>query len=223
MDNKIVCKRVASMLSLYINNKVSEHEKIFIETHLSVCESCYNKYVYLKSLIKSLKESYRQIMELSQKRQSQSNFSIREHEKFMQNVSPYIDNELDTQECYEFRKFLTKSKTAQNELKKAYLIQKKLKSSFDKVQKKATTSISRNVMKTIKMTALNDTKFFMHNFRGVKVAQAVVLLGIILFGSYELFNLNNQAKIKHKQGAEINYTKSATNADVNTDFDFVEF
>ena len=74
MDNKIVCKRVSSMLSLYIDNKVTEHEKAFIEAHLSVCESCYNKYVYLKSLIKSLKDSYRQIMELSQKKQEQNNF-----------------------------------------------------------------------------------------------------------------------------------------------------
>ena len=223
MDNKIVCKRVSSMLSLYIDNKVTEHEKAFIETHLSVCESCYNKYVYLKSLIKSLKDSYRQIMELSQKKQEQNNFSIREHEKFMKNVSPYIDNELDAQECYEFRKYLTKSKAAQKELKTTYLLQKELKSSFDKVQKRASNAISRNVIKSIKVTSLHNSERFLHNFFDLKIAKAALLLGLVFLGGYELFNFNNQAKLRPQQPLEETSIKSANNIDKNTDFDFIEF
>lgn len=223
MDNKIVCKRVSSMLSLYIDNKVTEHEKAFIEAHLSVCESCYNKYVYLKSLIKSLKDSYRQIMELSQKKQEQNNFSIREHEKFMKNVSPYIDNELDAQECYEFRKYLTKSKAAQKELKTTYLLQKELKSSFDKVQKRASNAISRNVIKSIKITKLPNSEKFLHNFFDLKIAKAALLLGLVFLGGYELLNFNNQAKLRPQQPLEETSIKSANNIDKNTDFDFIEF
>lgn len=223
MDNKIVCKRVSSMLSLYIDNKVTEHEKAFIETHLSVCESCYNKYIYLKSLIKSLKDSYRQIMELTQKNQNTNNFNIREHEKFVQNVSPYIDNELETQECYEFRKYLTKSKTAQRELKKAYLMQKELRNSFNKIQKKATGAISRNVIKSLKASQFNNKTTFFHNFFDIKIAKVAILLGLVFIGGYELFNLNSNAKLKPQKNIENSYTKSANNLEKNTDFDFIEF
>ena len=35
MANTAVCKKVSSMLSLYIDNKVSYQERAFIEDHLS--------------------------------------------------------------------------------------------------------------------------------------------------------------------------------------------
>ena len=108
MFNKSVCRKVSSMLSLYIDNKLSVHDYAFIDEHLSQCDECYKKYLYLKSLIKSLKDSYKQVVELAQKKQKQATFSIREHEKFLDNLSPYVDNELDAQECFEFRKYLIK-------------------------------------------------------------------------------------------------------------------
>ena len=56
MDNKTICKKIASMLSLYIDNRVTYQERAFIEEHISNCEECYKKYIYLKSLIKDLKD-----------------------------------------------------------------------------------------------------------------------------------------------------------------------
>lgn len=136
MFNKSVCRKVSSMLSLYIDNKLSVHDYAFIDEHLSQCDECYKKYLYLKSLIKSLKDSYKQVVELAQKKQKQATFSIREHEKFLDNLSPYVDNELDAQECFEFRKYLMKSKIAQRELKNTYILQKEMRMSFDRAKRK---------------------------------------------------------------------------------------
>ena len=80
MDDKIICKKVSSMLSVYIDNKISDCERAFIEEHLANCENCYKKYTYLKSLIKSLKDSYKRILELSIKKQKRKTFCIKEHE-----------------------------------------------------------------------------------------------------------------------------------------------
>ena len=99
------CKKVSSMLSLYIDNKVTPEQKSFIDEHLANCEECYKKYVYLKSLIKNLKDSYKQVLELARKKQQKADFNIKQHEIFLQNLSPYIDNELDAQDCFEFRKY----------------------------------------------------------------------------------------------------------------------
>jgi hypothetical protein len=118
MENKEICKKISSMLSLYIDNRTTLEEKIYIENHLENCPVCYKKYIYLKSLIKDLKNSYKQVLELTKRKEKLKLFNIREHENFMQNISPYVDNELSPNECLEFRKYLVKSKNAQNELKK---------------------------------------------------------------------------------------------------------
>jgi len=209
------------MLSLYIDNKVSEHEKIFIETHLSVCESCHNKYIYLKSLIKSLKDSYRQIMELSLKKQNNNSFSIKEHEKFRENISPYIDNELETQECYEFRKYLTKSKTAQKELQKAYKMQKELKNAFLKVQKNTTKIISRKVINALNPPKNNIT---LHDIFNIKIAKIAIITSLFFVGGYELFHAENILKIKSKQSIESeNVSNVEYKADKSNENDFIEF
>ena len=44
MVNKDVCKRISSMLSLYIDNRVTYPQRAFIEEHLSTCKECYKKY-----------------------------------------------------------------------------------------------------------------------------------------------------------------------------------
>ena len=110
---------------------------MFVEEHLAFCPECYQKYMYLKQLIYSLKDSYRKVMEMAVSRQKNETFSIREHEKFLENLSPYIDNELQQPESYEFRKYLMKSKIARKELRNTYFIQREMKDSFNKAKKKS--------------------------------------------------------------------------------------
>ena len=223
MDNKIICKRVSALLSLYINNKVSNIEKELIETHLNECESCYNKYIYLKSLIKSLKDSYKQIVELSLKKQQQECFVVREHEKFLENLSPYIDNELDTKECYEFRKHLTKSPNAQKELKKAYKLQKELQNSFNKTKTKVSNGISKRVIKSLKITQTQKNEQFLHSFFNIKLTSAAIIISLTIIGAYQIFHIKNNININSSSKAKINYTQTKNNVTQTTKNDFIEF
>ena len=186
MENNAICKKVSSMLSLYIDDKVTEEERYFIEEHLSECRECHKKYIYLKSLIKSLKDSYKQVMELALKKQKQESFSIREHEKFLDNLSPYVDNELSALESYEFRKYLTKSKPAQKELKNTYLLQKKLRTTFEKTVQKADFDISAKVINELKQTNLQKQTVVMDAFFNKRIAKIAILSGLVLFGAYEI-------------------------------------
>ena len=45
-ENKIICKQVSSMLSLYIDNKISFNERVLIQEHLKICPACRKKYFY---------------------------------------------------------------------------------------------------------------------------------------------------------------------------------
>jgi len=223
MDNKIVCKRVSSMLSLYIDNKVSDSEKSFIENHLNECESCYNKFLYLKSLIKSLKDSYKQIVELSLKKQQRESFNIREHEKFFANISPYIDNELDAKDCYEFRKYLIKSPVAQKELKDVYRIQRELKDCFNKTKKNVSKSISNQVIRSLKFE--NKKTFdFLHIYFNAQIAKIALLAIFVLFGAFEAFQYKDliKTKVDNSVNSDIDYDSDMQKAQ-KLNIDYVEF
>ena len=195
MINKSVCKRVSSMLSLYIDNRVTYQQRAFIEDHLSICKECHTKYLYLKSLIKDLKASYKQVLELAVKKQQQKLFNIREHEKFLENISPYVDNELDSKACFDFRKYLMKSKSAQNELKNLYFIQKKMHQAYEQTKNNLNSNITKNVISIIKEEnkTLNKKSIadIMLSPKAVKIA---ILSGLIFIGGYEFEQLMHQSK-----------------------------
>ena len=195
MINKSVCKRVSSMLSLYIDNRVTYQQRAFIEDHLSICKECHTKYLYLKSLIKDLKASYKQVLELAVKKQQQKLFNIREHEKFLENISPYVDNELDSKACFDFRKYLMKSKSAQNELKNLYFIQKKIHQAYEQTKNNLNSNITKNVISIIKEEnkTLNKKSIadIMLSPKAVKIA---ILSGLVFIGGYEFEQLMHQSK-----------------------------
>lgn len=199
MENKVICKKVTSMLSLYIDNNLSANEMFFVKDHIAICPACRKKYLYLKSLIKNLQDSYKQFVELSKQKQKKNNFSIKEHEKFVSQISPYIDNELDADECFEFRKYLMKSKNAQKALKNAYIIQKNMRYSFNKTKKLASSEITRTVIKQLgNQQSIFDSVILKQIFTP-KTAKIAILAGLVLVGAYEFKLLDEPIKLKIKQ------------------------
>ena len=182
MEENQACKKVISLLSLYVDNKVTYSEREFVEEHLAFCPECYKKYMYLKQLIYSLKDSYRKVMEMAAARQKNTMFSIREHEKFMENLSPYIDNELEQSESFEFRRYLMKSKAAQKELRNTYFVQREIKDSFEKAKKNLKKDFSKAIAGEIKMKKTIPLR--------PKVYKVAILAGLVLLGaagSYQFY------------------------------------
>lgn len=211
MTEDIICKKVSALLSQYIDNKVTIHEREFIEEHISMCPDCYKKFIYLKNLINSLKDSYKKVMEMAIQKQKKATFSIREHEKFLENLSPYVDNELETNESYEFRKYLMKSKMAQKELKSVYLIQKRLHNSFEKTKRSMEVDFSREIMA--------DFKSGSGYWRVQKFAKVAILAGLLIFGAAEIkhFSVPIKQKIEHTflKKKEIKYVKTMQGINVS--------
>lgn len=171
----------------------------FVKDHIAICPACRKKYLYLKSLIKNLQDSYKQFVELSKQKQKKNNFSIKEHEKFVSQISPYIDNELNADECFEFRKYLMKSKNAQKALKNAYIIQKNMKYSFNKTKKLASSEITRTVIKQLgNKQSIFDSVILKQIFT-TKTAKIAILAGLVLVGAYEFKLLDEPIKPKIKQ------------------------
>lgn len=197
MSDKYICKKVVSLLSLYIDNKVTYNEREFIEEHLAECEECHKKYMYLKSLIHSLKDSYRKVLEIAMQKQKKATFSIREHEKFMENISPYIDNELESSESFEFRRYLMKSKVAQKELRQAYYVQKEMTNAFEITKKDMNVDFSKNI--------ISEFKEKENRIPAPKIYKVAIVLGLLMFGAVEV----KQFYVPVKSRIEKNIQKKA--------------
>ena len=79
MENK-TCKKVISILSLYIENKLNEEERFFVENHFLNCINCYQKYLEMKKIINNLHFEYEKLLDEFEKIESNQNFNIREYE-----------------------------------------------------------------------------------------------------------------------------------------------
>ena len=60
MDNP-VCKKVAAMLSMYIENKLEEKDRLLVENHFMFCSDCYKKYLEMKNIMDNLHFEYKKI------------------------------------------------------------------------------------------------------------------------------------------------------------------
>ncbi len=149
MDD-LICKKVTSMMSLYIDDKLNDEHKAFVEEHFKNCPQCYQRYKEMKNIIENLKLSYEKIINKVENIETISLFNIREYEKFYNNISAYVDNELSYEEGIEFRKYLLKSKSARGDLKNIYTLQSNVKESISHCIEKSNVNLSKKIIKILK-------------------------------------------------------------------------
>ena len=125
----LICKKVISLLAMYIENKLDAEDRFFVENHFLNCPSCYQKYLEMKKIINNLHFEYEKLLSEFEKIEADKIFNIREYEIFYKNISPYIDDELNYDESVQFRRYLLKSKSARSELANAYNLKNNIKHS----------------------------------------------------------------------------------------------
>lgn len=149
MDN-LVCKKVSSMLFLYIENKLNEDDRLFVENHFQYCNDCYKKYLEMKEIIKNLHFEYQKLQDEFARIEANQIFNIREYEVFYKNISPYIDDELCYDDSIRFRKYLLKSKPARAELAIAYGLKNNIKNSVSDFKDNLNINFSKKIIKKLR-------------------------------------------------------------------------
>ncbi len=215
MENP-VCKKVISMLSMYIENKLCESDRLFIENHFYKCKSCYQKYLEMKEIINNLHFEYEKLLNEFDRIESDKLFNIREYESFHNNVSPYIDDELCYDESIKFRKYLLKSKPARAELSNAYRLKNNIKSSIDTYKNGLNFNFSKKIINTLKDEKKDSYARF---FNKTAVATYITAFSILVLSIYFLISHFSYAgDIDLTDGNVIN-----TFAFPDDEEDFVEF
>lgn len=148
MENP-TCKKVISLLSLYIENKLDDEDRFFVENHFLKCSDCYQKYLEMKDIISNLHYEYEKLLDEFEKIETNKIFNIREYEAFYKNISPYIDDELTYDESIKFRKYILKSKPARVELASAYGLKNNIKHSIADFKNNINVNFSRKIIKKL--------------------------------------------------------------------------
>ena len=146
MKNELICTKVISLLSLYIDGKLSQMQKEFVEEHLKNCTACREKYINLKKLLINLKNSYNTEVK---KINNDNPLKIKEHEYYQKNLSAYFDNELPFEDSVRMKKYIMKIPLAREELKLVYDLQKLLHKNLENTQKKMNNDFTRVITSKI--------------------------------------------------------------------------
>lgn len=213
--NNPLCKKVISMLSLYIENKLDDDDRLFIENHFLECSSCYQKYIEMKEIISNLHFEYEKLLNEFERIESNKMFNIHEYEMFYKNISPYIDDELCYDESIKFRKYLLKSKPARAELASAYGLKNNIRSSVAMFKDNLNINFSKKVMKKL----LDENKDSFDNvYKRAAVVLGFMISALVIVSVYMGFNYISES---FAQNTHENIVKTIQIPD--NDEDLIEF
>lgn len=145
MTQSITCKKVTSLLALYIDNKLDPRMQLFVKQHLEICPYCHKKYIMLKQLISELRNAYKDMIQDTAAEEKHRQFNIKEYEKFHTNLSAYFDNELPLNESVSMKKYMIKFPNARKDLEEMYNLHKIINTSLLCVKKTLNEDYSKTI------------------------------------------------------------------------------
>lgn len=150
MKNKLNCRQVDALITFYKEGCLTELLTKYVKQHLDNCPSCRAKYNEEEVIMPSP-----------------------QYEIFRENLSAYIDNELDDSENIKIKKIAISNQQARQDLEDMYNFKKTLNEVFEKTKSDFRTDYSRNIMKQINNTQTLDLSFY-------KLATAFAVMVVLL-------------------------------------------
>ncbi|MBR6162807.1 zf-HC2 domain-containing protein [bacterium] len=185
--DKALCKKINTLIALYVENRLGSEEQNLVERHLIDCPECRDKYVQMKDAIKNLRKSYENLLEEFEI--MEQNNLVKEHDIFYSNISSYIDNELPYNDAVRFRKYLLRSKPAQKGLREAYSLENKLQKTFSDYSDNLRINYSKNIIEKLKKERKEPVSMV---FKRMVITLGVLLLFTIAFFVYVTSVYNKQ-------------------------------
>lgn len=148
MSVNLTCTQVGALLSFYLDNKLSNDLKCFVDAHLANCPTCRLKLETLKTMIKNLREVQ---CELSCVKQDIEPKKVEDevYNEFKTNLSAYIDNELKDEDNIRVKKYIISNPKARKEVESMYNLRNLLKNSFEKTKNDCKEDFTKNIFRRI--------------------------------------------------------------------------
>lgn len=176
------CNQVVTLLTFYIEGKLSHKLSANLEYHLSICKECRQKYIKLKKILDNFNEIKKQID--SNDEIDENDYRTPQYDIFKQNLSAYIDNELSDEENIKIKKIAIANPLARKDLESIYTFRQLLQSSFEKTKNSLKQDFTDKTLATIDIPSTNSDDDFFNRI----VAVFACIMGVILVGILSFLN-----------------------------------
>ena len=137
MNKNLTCNQVAALINFYIEGKLNQRLKEYVDLHLSKCSHCKSKIQELKKIL----IKYKNIDKSEVIKQSNSlDFET------INKISAYADNELSQNDNIKIKKMTISNPNARLELEKIYKFKKALYSAYEKTKNDVRYDYSKNII-----------------------------------------------------------------------------
>lgn len=169
MSKELTCNQVIALINFYINGRLNPRLKEDFDKHLAKCPSCRKKINDLQKIMAKFKPSEE---EFQQKDELQMDF--------INNLSAYVDNELNSNENIKIKKMTISNPNARKELESMYKYKKLLHSAYERTKNTSRFDYSKNIVSKIQEPQDYTTNYFYKLSIGF-VALIVAIIGGFIY------------------------------------------
>ena len=171
MENELTCNQVIALMSFYAEDKLNSRLKAYVDDHLRKCPKCREIYMQSKKIVNH-------ILSLTDYNDDTNQYYTKQYENFKNNLSAYIDNELNENESIRIKKIAITNPLARKDLEDMYTFKKLLHSSFEKTRTEWKNDYSKLIIN--RLNKLPEKKHLDPFYKLIGAFTA--LISIILFG-----------------------------------------
>jgi len=173
--HKLTCEQVLGLLSFYVEKKLSPNLMKEVEYHLNVCKSCKTEYFNLINILNNCNEKNSQIA--ISDINNDDGYSKLQYKVFMDNLSAYIDNELDDDENIKIKKISIINQNARQELENMLYFRYLLQSAFDMTKLRLKKDYSAEIVNSLYNTKKKNKFLLSINYSFL----LIILLYLLIF------------------------------------------
>ena len=150
MKKDLTCNQVSALINFYIEGKLNPRLREYINLHIQKCPSCRKK---IQELTKIL-NTYKQQKNSNEYQEERLNF------EFINNLSAYVDNELNTSDNIKIKKMKISNPNARKELEMMYKFKKVMHSAYEKTKNDSKFDYSKDIIAQLQDTPDYTTTYF---------------------------------------------------------------
>ncbi len=158
---QLTCSQVISLLPFYEEGKLTDKLKYYIDEHLKKCSKCREIYMRSQKIANNILDTY----------------NTKQYEAFKQNISAYIDSELDEAESLRIKKTAISNPLARKDLEDMYAFKRMLHNSFERTKNEWRNDYSRLIISKLNHSEYKDNSF-------IKLAAAFALMIIAIAAGF---------------------------------------
>ena len=148
---KLTCAQMDVLISFYIDNELSQALRKQVEEHLNNCATCSAKYEIITSMVSEMKSCCKKDNQATNPNEQENKSSTYQYQLFKNNLSAYIDNELNSEENLRIKKITINNKSARKELENSFNLRRIMNDSFKKYKSENKRDFSKHIIKQLEL------------------------------------------------------------------------